>query len=137
VKNTIKKPKVYFLIALLGAVVSLFLIIVFIIQAIRSEWENSIVAVLLLPVLFFSVYFILLHFKWKIVFEGDKIIIHRPFHFPKIYDKQEVSITDGAFFWEFQTLWYQGKKIAKTSIVDVNSHLTAKIQYKNEKNKNV
>ena len=44
-KNTIKKPKVYFLIALLGAVVSLFLIIVFIIQAIRSEWENSIVAV--------------------------------------------------------------------------------------------
>ena len=73
-KNTIKKPKVYFLIALLGAVVSLFLIIVFIIQAIRSEWENSIVAVLLLPVLFFSVYFILLHFKWKIVFEGDKII---------------------------------------------------------------
>ncbi len=129
-KNTIKKPKVYFFIALLGAVVSLFVISVFIIQAIRIEWEYSIAAVLLLPVFFLSVYFILLHFKWKIVFEEDKIIIHRPFHFPKIYDKKEISITSGSFFWEFETLWYKGKKIAKISIYDVNNHLTGYIKWK-------
>lgn len=129
-KNTIKKPKVYFLIALLSAVVSLFVIIIFIIQAIRMEWENSIVAVLFLPVFLICLYFILLHFKWKIVFEGDKIIVYKPFHYPKVYDKKEVSLTSKSFFWEFQTLWYQDKKIAKTSIYDLNNHLTGEIRWR-------
>lgn len=129
-KNAIKKPKVYFLIVLLSAIVSLFVIIVLIIQAIRIEWEYSIVAALFLPAFFFSIYFILLHFKWKIVFEGDKIIVHKPFHFPKVYDKKEVSMTSGRFLWEFEVLWYQGKKIAKTSICDVNSHLIGDIKWK-------
>ncbi|MDE5856209.1 MAG: hypothetical protein K2H06_04085, partial [Anaeroplasmataceae bacterium] len=116
--------------ALLSAIVSLFIIIVFIIQAIRIEWEYSIVAVLFLPTFFLSIYFILLHFKWKIVFEEDEIIIYKPFFSPKTYDKKEVSMTSGSFLWEFQTLWYQGKKIAKTSIYDVNSHLIGYIKWK-------
>ncbi len=124
-KNTIKKPKIYFLIALLVAIVSLLIITVFIIQAIRIEWENSIIAVLFLLLFFLSLYF-----KWKIVFEKDKIIIHKPFHFPKIYNKEEVTKTQKSFLWEFGALWYKGKKIAKISIYDVNSHLTGYIKWK-------
>ncbi|MCI9653622.1 MAG: hypothetical protein HFG91_04630 [Acholeplasmatales bacterium] len=129
-KNTIKKPKIYFLIALLVAIVSLLIITVFIIQAIRIEWENSIIAVLFLLLFFLSIYFIILYFKWKIVFEKDKIIIHKPFHFPKIYNKEEVTKTQKSFLWEFGALWYKGKKIAKISIYDVNSHLTGYIKWK-------
>ena len=60
-KNTIKKPKIYFLIALLVAIVSLLIITVFIIQAIRIEWENSIIAVLFLLLFFLSIYSIYLN----------------------------------------------------------------------------
>lgn len=129
-KNTIKKPKIYFLIALLVAIVSLLIITVFIIQAIRIEWENSIIAVLFLLLFFLSIYFIILYFKWKIVFEGDKIIFYKPFHLPKIYNKEEVTITQKSFLWEFGALWYKNKKIAKISIYDVNSHLTGYIKWK-------
>lgn len=112
------------------AIVSLLIITVFIIQAIRIEWENSIIAVLFLLLFFLSIYFIILYFKWKIVFEGDKIIFYKPFHLPKIYNKEEVTKTQKSFLWEFGALWYKGKKIAKISIYDVNSHLTGYIKWK-------
>ena len=129
-KNTIKKPKIYFLMALLVAIVSLFISIIFIIQAIRIEGDSIIAAVLFLPPFFLSIYFIILYFKWKIVFEGDKIIFYKPFHLPKIYNKEEVTITQKSFLWEFGALRYKNKKIAKISIYDVNNHLTGYLKWK-------
>ena len=129
-KNTMKKQKLYFYIALLGLAVSIEVLTMFIILAIRIDWEYIIDAILFSPSLFVSIYFILLHFKWKIVFERDKIIVHKPFCFPKVYPKEEVFVTMGSFLWDYGALWYHGKKIARFTIYDTNSHLTGDIKWK-------
>ena len=98
-KNTIRKPKKYFYLALGGFAESIVLIITFIVQAKTIDRENIFGVIFMSPMLIVSTHYILLHFKWKIVFEEDKIIVHKPFRFPKVYPKEEVFYSTGDFFF--------------------------------------
>lgn len=130
-KNTITKPKLYLKIAIGSTIISFIAILVFIIQAVIIEWENVFVALFFLPILFISIYRIVVFLKWKIVFKKQTITVYKPFCTPKEYDINKVFKRQPlkGFFWEFESLWYQGKKIISTSIYDVNCHLLSNIQY--------